>query len=62
MFAAETALEHRSRADLAVRKDLFGSIGDSDGPLLETDAPTGAERNYPTVRFAQAMLVRSSGA
>jgi len=46
-------------AELSARKGLFGSIADKDAPLLETDAPVGAERNYPTVRFAQAMLVRN---
>lgn len=33
-------------------------VADYDAPLLETDAPTAAEAHYPTVRFAQAMLVR----
>src|SRR5438105_11587494 len=47
------------RADLAARKNLLGNIGDSDGPLLRTDTPNAVERNYPSVRFAQAMLVRN---
>lgn len=47
------------RDDLASRSGLFGAeIADSDSPLLQTDAPTAAERNYPTVRFAQAMFAR----
>lgn len=46
------------RDGLASRPDLFGDgIADSDAPLLQTDAPTVEERNYPTLRFAQAMHV-----
>ena len=52
-------LPEEIRADLVSRKAFFGDIGDSDGPLLETDAPSAAERNYPSVRFAQAMLVQN---
>ena len=33
-------------------------IADSNAPLLQTDAPTAAERNHATVRFAQALLFR----
>lgn len=47
------------RDDLARRRDMFGAdMADSDAPLLQTDAPTAAERGHPTLRFAQAMLVR----
>lgn len=47
------------RDDLASRWDIFGAdLADSDAPLLQTDAPTAEERHYPTLRFAQAMLVR----
>lgn len=46
------------RDDLANRRDWLGEdMADSDAPLLQTDAPTAAERGYPTIRFAQAMLV-----
>jgi hypothetical protein len=46
------------RADLGPLAEFFGDeIADSDAPLLQTDAPTAAERDYPTVRFAQALLV-----
>ena len=45
--------------DLTLLAESFGDrIADSDAPLLQTDAPTAAERGHPTVRFAQAMLVR----
>ncbi len=44
-----------------IRTDLaaFGraEIGDSDGPLLNTDAPSAEERNYPVLRFYQALRV-----
>ena len=33
-------------------------IADSDEPLLQTDAPSAAEREYPRARFAQAVRVR----
>jgi len=39
-------------------KDLFGEMADSDAPLLQTDAPSAAERGYAQVRFAQAILVK----
>jgi hypothetical protein len=48
-----------------IRKDLASpnmylktAVADHDAPLLQTDAPTAAQVHYPTVRFAQAMLVR----
>lgn len=62
--ATETAyrlseLPQDIRDDLAKRTLIFGDeIADSDGPLLQTDAPTAAERDYPTLRFAQALRVR----
>jgi hypothetical protein len=44
-----------------VRDDLMllteGAMADSDSPLLQTDAPTAAERGQGTVRFAQGLLV-----
>jgi hypothetical protein len=47
------------RDDLASRREMFGAdMADSDAPLLRTDAPTAEESDYPTLRFAQAMLVR----
>lgn len=41
----------------ALENFMGGQIADSDAPLLQTDAPSEAESNYPTARFAQAMLV-----
>ena len=44
--------------DLTSLAGQFGDrVADSDAPLLQTDAPTAAERGHPRVRFAQAMLV-----
>lgn len=43
-----------------IREDLLGTfsdMGEPDGPLLQTDAPTAAERNDPTSRFLQAIFV-----
>ena len=51
-------LPHDIRDGLVQLEHLFGDeIADSDSPLLRTDAPTAAERDLPTIRFAQAMLV-----
>jgi len=35
-------------------------ITDENIPLLRTDAPTEAEKNYATVRFAQALRFRDT--
>ena len=44
--------------DLTSLATVLGDrIADSDSPLLRTDAPTAAERDHATVRFAQAMRV-----
>jgi hypothetical protein len=47
-----------------IRKDLMAltnnEITDEDIPLLNTDAPTEAERNHATVRFAQALRFRDT--
>jgi hypothetical protein len=53
-------LPQEIRSDLATRlRSLFGAeVADSDAPLLQTDAPTAAERDHATLRFAQAFLVR----
>lgn len=40
------------------REFMRGRMADSHEPLLQTDAPGPEERNYPTVRFAHALLVR----
>lgn len=32
-------------------------IADGDAPLLQTDAPSLAERTHPTIRFKQAVLI-----
>jgi hypothetical protein len=54
-----TELPRDIRDDLASRRDMFGAeMADSDSPLLQTDAPTAEESDYPILRFAQAMLVR----
>jgi len=34
-------------------------MGDRGSPLLQTDAPTILERDYPTSRFAQALLIKN---
>jgi hypothetical protein len=45
-----------------IRQDLMAltndEITDEDVPLLATNAPTAAERNHATVRFAQALRFR----
>ena len=46
-------LPQEIRDDLMVLTD--NEITDENVPLLRTDAPTKAERNHATVRFAQAM-------
>ena len=49
------------REDLVRRRsDIFGGeqLADSDATLLNTDAPTAAERGHVVLRFAQAMRVR----
>ena len=46
------------RDEMKRLKPLFGDMADSNAPLLQSDAPAAAERDYPTVRFAQAMLVK----
>lgn len=51
-------LPQEIRDRLPQLREIFGAeMADSDAPLLQTDAPTAAERSYPTIRFAQAMLV-----
>ena len=46
-----------------IRDDLNsltkGTVGDSGGPLLATDAPSAVERQYPTTRFYQAFLIKN---
>ena len=52
-------LPQEIREELHRRSDVFGAeMADKDAPLLQTDAPTAAERDHATIRFAQAMLVR----
>lgn len=48
------------RAELArfERDFMRETMADSDGQLLQTDAPSAVERDYPRARFAQALLVR----
>ena len=51
-------LPQQIRDEMAAYPEVFGGgLADSDAPLLQTDAPAAEERDYPTVRFAQAMLV-----
>ena len=33
---------------------LGGALGDANGPLLNTDAPSERESDFPTLRFSQA--------
>ena len=44
-----------------IRDDLQhlsqNAMGDRDSPLLQTDAPVGAERDFPQTRFVQALFV-----
>lgn len=45
-----------------IRKDLisvYRDMADRGGPLLQTDAPTTAKRNYPTSRFFQALFINN---
>jgi len=54
-------LPQEIRDDLVRRREVFGdTVADRDSPLLQTDAPTEAERGHATVRFAQAMRVGNS--
>lgn len=44
--------------DVMIRlPELFGPVADSDAILLQTDAPTLAERDHVQARFVEALLV-----
>jgi hypothetical protein len=58
---ATAVVERLSDLPEDIRIDLtsvYKDIGDRESPLLQTDAPTAAESNYPTSRFFQAVLMK----
>lgn len=60
MSAASSIVRRLSDLPREIRDDLTvlteGAMGDRDGPLLQTDAPTAVEGTYPVTRFAQGLL------
>jgi hypothetical protein len=59
---AIAVVERLSELPADIRDDLifrFKDMGDRGSPLLQTDAPTALERDLPTSRFAQALLIKN---
>ena len=59
---AVALVERLSELPADIRDDLMmmdKKMGDRGSPLLQTDAPTILERDYPTSRFAQALLIKN---
>ena len=59
---ATAVVERLSELSPDIRDDLifrFKDMGDRGSPLLQTDAPTALERDLPTSRFAQALLIKN---
>ena len=59
---ANAVVERLADLPADIRGDLlltFRGMGDRGAPLLQTDAPSIAEREYPTSRFAQALRIKN---
>lgn len=59
---ATVVVDRLSNLPSDIREDLtsiYKDMGDRDSPLLQTDAPTEAEREYPRSRFFQAVLIKN---
>lgn len=49
------------REEISRLKEIFGDkLADSDATLLQTDAPSAAERDHVMSRFKQAMLIEGT--